>query len=57
MKFKEMKTMTESLNFTEDLDLRQKVLELLKVRIQLIEKENLAPLGINIQTGRLKLEL
>lgn len=46
-----------SLNFTEDLDLRQKVLDLMNARIKLIEKENLTPLGINIQTGRLKLEL
>jgi hypothetical protein len=46
-----------SLNFTEDLDLRQKVLELMYARLKLIEKENLTPLGINIQTGRLKIEL
>ncbi len=46
-----------SSNFTEDLDLRQKVLELMNSRIKLIEKENLTPLGINIQTGKLKLEL
>jgi hypothetical protein len=44
-------------SFVEDQDLRKLILEVLASKLRLIEKENLTPLGINIQTGRLKLEL
>ena len=49
--------MTEPVNFTEDTDLRNVILNILEAKLELIKKENLSTLGVNIQTGRLKIEL
>lgn len=49
--------MNTDLNFVEDIDLRKKLLSLLEARLELVKKENLTPIGVTVQTGKLKITL